>query len=53
MLVLIKLNEMYNEYEGREVGNKLTVMRYKITKIGNELKGFCMFNKFFFYRIQF
>jgi len=40
MLVLIKLNEMYIEYEGREVGNKLTVMRYKITKFGKELKGF-------------
>ena len=40
MVVLIKLNEMYNEYEGREVGNKLTVMRYKITKLGMNSRGF-------------
>ena len=35
MVVLIKLNEMYIEYEGREVA-RLTVRDYEIMKFGDE-----------------
>ena len=53
MLVLIKLNEMYNEYEGREVGNKLTVMRYKLRNLGMNSRGFACLIKFFFTEYNF